>query len=124
MSSSDTSTVSDTPSAVLDKATDNCKVSMEIFQNMKNKFLESIPESEREVYEKFGEKFHKSFDVNTGEPVDLSKISMEEALSYVVQGLNAGLHPKFITDDEDALLQAAYGEEWYKKWGYDNKTTI
>jgi hypothetical protein len=46
---------------------------------------------------------------------------MEEALAYVVQGLDSGLHPKYITEDEDALLQAAYGEEWFKKWNYKNK---
>lgn len=113
---------SSTPSMVLDKATENCKVSMQIFENMKKKFIENIPQEEREAYERFGEKFHSSFDVNSGNPVDLSNICMEEALSYVVQGLQSGLHPKYITEDEDALLQAAYGETWWKKWGYENKT--
>lgn len=116
--------VTSTPTEILDKASENCKHSMQIFQNMKEKFLESVPEEEAAAYQRFGEKFHSSFDVNTGNPVDLSNICMEEALSYVVQGLNAGLHPKFITEDEDALLQAAYGEQWYEKWGYKNKTDI
>ena len=115
---------SSTPTMVLDKATENCKVSMQIFENMKKKFIENIPQEEREAYERFGEKFHSSFDVNSGNPVDLSNICMEEALSYVVQGLQSGLHPKYITEDEDALLQAAYGEQWYEKWGYKNKTDI
>ena len=113
---------SQTPNAVVDEAANNCKHSMEIFQNMKQKFIESVPEEDRKAYERFGEKFHASFDVNTGNPVDLSNICMEEALSYVVQGLNAGLHPKYITEDEDALLQAAYGDEWFTKWGYSSKT--
>ena len=47
--------------------------------------------------------------------INLSEINMEEALAYVVQGLESGLHPKYITEDEDALLIAAYGEEWFKR---------
>ena len=110
-----------TPNDVIEKATNENKVSMEIFNNMRKKFLESLPDEDREAYEKFGEKFHSSFDVNNGTSVNLSEINMEEALAYVVQGLDSGLHPKYITEDEDALLQAAYGEEWYKKWNYKNK---
>ena len=113
-----------TPEQVIETATEENKVSMEIFNNMRKKFLESLPDEEREAYQKFGEKFHNSFDVNNGTSVNLSEINMEEALAYVVQGLDSGLHPKFITEDEDALLQAAYGEEWYKKWNYQNKTEL
>ena len=111
-----------TPEQVVETASQENKVSMEIFNNMRKKFLESLPDEEREAYQKFGEKFHSSFDVNNGTSVNLSETNMEEALAYVVQGLDSGLHPKFITEDEDALLQAAYGEEWYKKWDYKTKT--
>ena len=111
-----------TPDKVVETASQENKVSMEIFNNMKKKFLESLPDEEREAYQKFGEKFHSSFDVNNGTSVNLSEINMEESLAYVVQGLDSGLHPKFITEDEDALLQAAYGDEWYKKWDYQTKT--
>ena len=111
-----------TPNDVIEKSKEENKVSMEIFNNMRKKFLESLPEEERDAYQKFGEKFHSSFDVNNGTSVNLSEINMEEALAYVVQGLDSGLHPKYITEDEDALLQAAYGEEWYKKWNYNDKS--
>ena len=113
-----------TPKQVTDKANEENKLSMEIFESMRTKFLENLPEEEREAYQKFGEKFHSSFDVNTGSSVNLSEINMEEALAYVVQGLESGLHPKYITEDEDALLTAAYGEEWFKKWNYETKTEL
>jgi hypothetical protein len=114
----------DTPQEVVEKANEENKLSMEIFNNMRQKFLDNLPDEEREAYQKFGEKFHSSFDVNSGSSVNLSEINMEEALAYVVQGLESGLHPKYITEDEDALLIAAYGEEWYKKWNYETKTDI
>lgn len=113
---------SQTPINVVEKANEENKLSMEIFNNMRQKFLDNLPDEEREAYQKFGEKFHSSFDVNSGSSVNLSEINMEEALAYVVQGLESGLHPKYITEDEDALLTAAYGEEWYTKWNYKSKT--
>lgn len=112
------------PEQVIEKATEENKVSMEMFQNMRKKFLENLPDEDREAYQKFGEKFHQSFDVDNGTSVNLSEINMEESLAYVVSGLDAGLHPKYITEDEDALLQAAYGEDWYKKWNYKSKTEL
>lgn len=114
----------ETPKAVTEKANEENKISMEIFNNMRQKFLDNLPDEEREAYQKFGEKFHSSFDVNSGSSVNLSEINMEEALAYVVQSLESGLHPKYITEDEDALLTAAYGEEWYKKWNYETKTEL
>ena len=96
------------------------KLSNEIFNNMRKKFLDSIPEEDREAYQKFGEKFHSSFNVDSGSSVDLSNICMEEAVSYVVESLKSGLHPKYLSEDEQVLLQAAYGDEWYKEWGYDS----
>ena len=88
-----------TPDKVIETASQENKVSMEIFNNMKKKFLESLPDEEREAYQKFGEKFHSSFDVNNGTSVNLSEINMEESLAYVVQGLDSGLHPKFAGQD-------------------------
>ena len=96
------------------------KLSNEIFNNMRKKFLESIPEEDREAYQRFGEKFHSSFNVDSGSSVDFSNICMEEAVSYVVESLKSGLHPKYLTEDEQVLLQAAYGDEWYKEWGYNS----
>ena len=87
------------------------------FDRMKKTFLDSASEEEKEKYQKFGEKFYNSFDVNTGNPND-NTIFMEESLAYVVESLKSGLHPKYLTEDEIVLLQAGYGDEWYKKWGY------
>jgi hypothetical protein len=95
-------------------------VCLEMFENMQKHFLEKLPDEEKEAYKKFGEKFHKNFDIMQGKPIDLSQIDMEEALSYVVESLKSGLHPKYLDENERALIQAGYGDEWYKTWGYDS----
>jgi hypothetical protein len=68
-----------------------------------------------------GEKFHESFDVTKGTIHDQNEINMEEALAYVVESMKSGIHPSFLSEDEKALLGAAYGECWYEKWGYTSK---
>jgi hypothetical protein len=93
----------------------------EMFEKMQQTLMKSIPDEDRENFKKLGEKFHSSFDVFKGEAADLSTISMEEALAYVVESLKSGLHPSFLTEDEKALVMAGYGEEWYKEWGYNKE---
>jgi hypothetical protein len=92
-------------------------IAMNIFENMKKSFLENAKEEDIQKYQKFGEQFYNSFDVNTGAPVS-NCIDMEESLAYVVESLKSGLHPSYLTEDEILLLRAGYGDEWYKKWGY------
>ena len=90
----------------------------EMFEQMQKSLIGSIPEEERENFRKLGEKFHSSFDVFKGEVKDLSTISMEESLAYVVESLKSGLHPSYLTEDEKAMVMAGYGDEWYTNWGY------
>lgn len=112
--------ISDNKSEENSSTKEKKSVSEELFNNMREKFLENLSEDDKEAYQKFGEKFHKSFNVMTGETIDLSNISMEEALSYVVESLKSGLHPKYLDENERAMMQAGYGEEWFKKWGCDS----
>lgn len=93
-------------------------IATEFFNKMKSSFMEKVSEEEREKYRKFGEQFYNSFDVNNGNPINPT-ICMEESLAYVVESLKSGLHPKYLTLDEATLVRAGYGEEWYKKWGYE-----
>ncbi len=93
-------------------------LSMEIFEKMQKSFMEKLPEEDREAYQKFGKKLYDNFDLDKGEAKDFSNICMEEALSYVVETLKSGLHPKYLDEDDRALLEAGYGPEWYESWGY------
>lgn len=91
------------------------------FEQMKKSFLEKVSDEDRERYQKFGEQFYNSFDLEKGEPTDPGTICMEESLAYVVESLKSGLHPKYLTEDERTLVQAGYGDQWYEKWGYTSR---
>lgn len=43
-----------------------------------------------------------------------------EAIAYVVEGLKSGLHPSYLSDDEQTLMESHYGKLWYKQFGFDS----
>lgn len=94
----------------------------QLFAAIRSNVEKSMSDEQIEDLKTLGEKFHESFDVTKGMTTNLNDINMEEALAYVVESLKSGIHPSFLTEDELALLGAAYGEEWYKKFGYDSMT--
>lgn len=94
-------------------------VSESIFENMKNTLIKNLSEEDRKSYQEFGEKFHRTLDT-MGFQTGKKEISMEESLSYIVESLKSGLHPRYLSDDEQRLVEAGYGKTWYKKWGYDS----
>lgn len=69
-------------------------------------------------FETLGKKFHKSFDVSKGDVYAAPEYKVEESLASLVEDLKAGLHPTCLRKEEQCLLQAGYGEEWYTKFGY------
>lgn len=46
------------------------------------------------------------------------------AVAYTNEMLKAGLHPSYLTDDEKKLMEWAYGPQWYKRYGYDEKSYL
>ena len=88
-----------------------------------NQYMQSmLPEEERLKFQKIGEKLYSSFDAHKGDVLpgnDANSIKLEEALAYVVESLKSGLHPKHLTYDEIHLLRSGFGEEWFKKWGWE-----
>lgn len=116
--SSQEKTKSTLPPVVPGQTLQTGKTAAEIFHSLRSKFLEQLPDEDKEAYKRFGEKFHSSFDIEKGEPVDLSTINMEESLAYIVESLKSGLHPSYLTEDEIHMLRSGYGDEWFKNWGY------
>jgi len=90
-----------------------------LFEAMRKNLAGGMTEEQMEDFRKLGEKFHESFDVTRGTTKNMNEINMEEALAYVTESLKSGIHPSYLGEDEKVLLEAAYGKEWFKKWGYE-----
>lgn len=96
-----------------------------IFDNLKKKYIDSLSPEEIEAYKRFGEKFYAvDFTEQNLNSQNHKVINLEESLANIVRGLNSGLHPMYIDENEEHLLKSAYGNEWYKKWGYKSKDDL
>lgn len=96
----------------------------QLFEAIRKNVEKSLDQEQIDNLKTLGEKFHESFDVTKGTIHNLNDINMEEALAYVTESLKSGIHPSYLNEDEKSLLCAAYGESWFKNWGYDNDTEI
>lgn len=92
----------------------------DMFENLRKKYIDSLTPEEIKAYQNFGKKFY-SVDFTQNLPSDSKTIRLEECLANICRGLDSGLHPSYIEQEEENLLKAAYGTEWYKRWGYENK---
>ena len=75
------------------------------------------------AYEDFGKKFHEGMDFTKENPNENKSkvISLEECLANIITQLKSGLHPSYIQEEEESLLIAHYGENWFKEFGYESK---
>jgi actin-related protein len=68
-----------------------------------------------EEYKAIGEKIHTidytNHETESAEP-------LIEFIAYTSELAKAGLHPKFMSDDEKKALKNHYGDLWYEKVGY------
>ena len=93
----------------------------DMFENLRRTYLDQLSDEDIKKYEEFGKNFHSIDFVNSGTTNTNGKneIKLEEALASVVNQLKSGLHCSFLSDEEKCLVEAQYGKEWYKKFGFD-----
>jgi len=82
--------------------------------------LKSMSPADIERYQKIGESMYKDLNFETSciENKNNMPPFMVDALAYIEESLNSGLHPSMLSDDDKNILNEAYGKIWYKKWGY------
>jgi len=79
-----------------------------------NQMMGSIPQEDIKRYKKAGEQMYNiDFTTYTDDHITTS-------VAYVVEGLKSGIHPSFLTKDEQELMEKTYGKEWFKKYGFDS----
>jgi hypothetical protein len=66
-------------------------------------------------YKQIGESMYNNVDFSNS--TILTNL-LAESLSYVRSGLQSGLHPKDLNENELALLEQGYGKEWYIQFEY------
>lgn len=87
------------------------------------KYMASMmSDEEKHRLRTIGEKFYSSFDIDKGSLYQTTSVlptdTLEEGLAYLVEQMKAGLHPRYLKENEVRLLESGYGKEWYTKWGW------
>ncbi len=77
-------------------------------KNAKKEMTDDVKEEYKELSRHVG----KAMDVIEGDP-------LEEPAAYIIEGLKSGLHPSFLEENEKQVMKTLFGDEWYKKWGWD-----
>jgi DNA-binding ferritin-like protein (Dps family) len=81
-------------------------------ENLKSQF-DALPEDDKKAYKRAGEYIYSK---------DVANVNLDsrfnEAAEYIKLGLRSGLFPKYLSDDEKALMANLYGSEWYKDYDY------
>ena len=93
-----------------------------MFDNLRRTYLSQLSEEEIQKYEDFGRHFHSidfTAESNTNNE-GKQEIKLEEALASIVAQLKAGLHPSFLEMEERSLVEAQYGSDWYRKFGFES----
>lgn len=81
----------------------------------------ALSEEDKEKFRQMGESMFGGINFEDGQSLNNMPPPMAEAVAYLESQLQAGMHPSVLDDNEKAILSDAYGEEWYKDWGYVNE---
>ncbi len=85
---------------------------------MVNKALMSMSKEDIENYKKIGEQLYGSVNFEDSKVINSMPPPMEEAVAYVESGIKSGLLPSDLDENEIVLLTDAFGQEWYKRYGF------
>ena len=80
--------------------------------------LKSLSPEELERYKKMGEHMLSNPNILQTSVIKNPEDDMKQALMYIVEGINSGLHPTDLSKQEIKILREFYGENWYLKFGF------
>lgn len=95
----------------------------DLFDNpMTRSALAALSDEDKLRYKEIGEHLYGRINFEEiNESNSNLTTSMAEAVGYIEIQLRSGLHPSMMEDNEKSLMVEAYGDDWYKNWGYDKK---
>ena len=79
---------------------------------------ESITEEEKQKYEKIGEELYGTINFEDEQSINNMPPPLANAVICLEKQLQSGCHPSVFDENEKLLMQDAYGDNWYTKWGY------
>jgi hypothetical protein len=93
---------------------------MDLFNNpMVNNALKALSPEQLKDYKRMGEYMYGNIDFVDNKVINGLDKSLDESAFYIAEGLKAGLTPTELDENEVQILTTVYGEEWYKRFGFN-----
>jgi len=90
-----------------------------LFDNaMVRSAMAAMSDEEKEQYRKIGEQMYGNMNFEDSRYLLNPEAKLSEARECLESQLRSGLHPSDMNDNEKIIFVEAYGDEWYKKWGF------
>lgn len=80
--------------------------------------IKNMTSEQRQRYKKIGESLYNTTNFKDRKLLHNVEPPLKESIKYIVEGLNSGLHPKYLTEKEVEILGKFYGRDWYQRWDY------
>lgn len=83
---------------------------------------QNMTKEQLEAYKSQGESMYNSIDFvdNNGKSRNAPE-ELLDAVSYIINSINSGMHISYLEENEKFLLEDVLGKEWYTKFGYVQK---
>lgn len=78
----------------------------------------ALSDEDREKFRILGESMFGGVNFENGQTLNNMPPPMAEAVAYLETHIRSGMHPSQLDDNEKAILSDAFGDEWYKEYGY------
>ena len=80
---------------------------------------QNMTKEQLEAYKSQGESMYNSIDFvdNNGKSRNAPE-ELLDAVSYIINSINSGMHISYLEENEKFLLEDVLGKEWYTKFGY------
>jgi hypothetical protein len=70
-------------------------------------------------YKRMGEYMYGNIDFVDNKVINGLDKSLDESAFYIAEGLKAGLSPSDLDENEVQILTTVYGDEWYRRFGFN-----
>jgi hypothetical protein len=93
---------------------------MDLFNNpMVNNALKAMSPEQLKDYKRMGEYMYGNIDFVDNKVINGLDKSLDESAFYIAEGLKAGLSPSDLDENEVQILTTVYGDEWYRRFGFN-----
>lgn len=86
--------------------------------NMVKSALKSLTPEQLENYKEIGRQMYDTVDFNDSKIIDEIAPPIAESIAYIESGINSGLLPNDMEDEEVEAMIQTFGDKWYERYGF------